>query len=307
MITVLSGGTGSAKLVRGLAAITDDLTVICNVGDNVWLHGLYICPDIDTIVYALSGLLDRKHGWGIRGDTFNFLGQLRRHHVPSWFSLGDKDLATHVLRTHMLKQGFTLSESTEKQRKQLGVDLRIVPATDDQVTTTVVTDKGKMHLQEFWVKHKGMPDVRRITFEGAKAATPCKAAIDAIRAADSVVIAPGNPVSSIGPTLAVIGFRQELTKKRDRVIAISPVIGETAVSGPALKYMKALGLEISPVGVARYLAGAAGNFVISKSDHLIAGRIRELDMKVFETDIIMKNKQGEIRLARYVIDRMGKS
>lgn len=306
MITVLSGGTGSAKLVRGLAALTDDLTVICNVGDNIWLYGLYICPDIDTILYALSGLLDRRRGWGIRGDTFNFLEQLRRRGVPSWFMLGDQDVATHVLRTHMLRQGFTLSEITETQSKQLGVDARIVPATDDQVTTTVLTDKGKMHLQEFWVKHKALPGVRRVSFDGAKDAIPCQEAIDAIRAADSIVIAPANPVSSIGPTLAVTGFTKELSKKRDSVIAISPIVGRAAVSGPALKYMRAVGLETSAAGVAKYLAGVAGNFVISKSDHRIAKRITELDMKVFETDIMMNNEQAEIRLARYVIARLGK-
>lgn len=301
MITILAGGTGSAKLVRGAAAITDDLTVISNVGDNIWLHGLYVCPDIDTILYALAGILDKHRGWGIQNDTFNFLDQLRRHGEPTWFSLGDRDLATHVTRTHMIKQGDSLTQITETMRKKFRISARIIPSTDDQVTTTVLTNKGKMHLQEFWVKNRGQPKVRGVSFEGSATAVPNHEALAAIRKSSAVIIAPGNPVSSIGPILAVKEIRQALAEKKEKVIAVSPLVGESAVSGPALKYMKALGLENSPYGVARYFGGAVGNFVIARSDHGLAAKIRDLGMAVFETDIIMKNKQAEIRLARYLV------
>lgn len=304
MITILAGGTGSAKLVRGFAALTDDLTVISNVGDNIWLLGLYVCPDIDTILYALSGILDRRRGWGIKNDTFNFLDQLGRHGVPNWFSLGDRDLATHVLRTERIKHGDTLSQITDSMRKSLGISARIIPATDDQVTTTILTNKGRMHLQEFWVRNGGRPQVEEVRFEGSESALPNEDALLAIRRSKLVIIAPANTVSSIGPMLALKGIRQALSEARERVVAVSPVIGSRAVSGPAVKYMKALGLENSPYGVAKYLGQAVGNFVIAKSDHGLAARIRDLGMAVLETDIMMKNIQAEIRLARYLVSRL---
>jgi LPPG:FO 2-phospho-L-lactate transferase len=301
LITILAGGTGSAKLVRGFAAITDDLTVISNVGDNIWLHGLYVCPDIDTILYALAGILDKHRGWGIQNDTFNFLDQLRKHGGPTWFSLGDRDLAIHVIRTYMIKQGYSLTQITETIRKKLRISARIIPSTEDQVTTTVLTNKGKMHLQEFWVKNRGRPEVRGVSFEGSATAVPNHKALAAIKKSSAVIIAPANPVSSIGPILAIQGIRQALAGKKEKVIAVSPLIGENAVSGPALKYMKALGLENSAYGVAKYFGDAVGNFVIARSDHGLAAKIRDLGMAVFETDIMMKNKQAEIRLARYLV------
>lgn len=307
MITILAGGTGSAKLVRGVAKLSDDVTIISNVGDNIWLHGLYICPDIDTILYALSGILDKRRGWGIQNDTFNFTDQLSKHGAPSWFSLGDRDLATHVLRTQRIKQGDSLSIVSDAMRRDLGISARIIPATDDQVTTTVLTSKGRMHLQEFWVRHRAHPKVKGVEFEGSDSAFPNQEALAAIRRSDMVIIAPANPVSSIGPMLALKGIKGALEEKRKKVVAVSPIIGKSAVSGPALKYMKALGIENSPFGVAKYFGEAVGNFVIAKSDHRFASKIRDLGMAVFETDIMMKNKQDETRLARYIISRLKES
>ncbi|MGI0048405.1 MAG: 2-phospho-L-lactate transferase CofD family protein, partial [Nitrososphaera sp.] len=157
MITVLAGGTGSVKLVRGLARSAKDMTVISNVGDNIWLYGLYVCPDIDTIIYGLAGLLDAKRGWGIRGDSFECLAQLKKLGAPAWFSLGDRDLATHLLRTSMIKGGKSLSEVTGWMRDRYSVAARVIPATDGEVTTRIMTGRGEMHLQEFWVKHRGTP------------------------------------------------------------------------------------------------------------------------------------------------------
>jgi len=304
LITVLAGGTGSVKLVRGLAALTDDMAVISNVGDNIWLHGLYVCPDIDTIVYGLAGLLDEKRGWGVRGDSFECLAQMEKLGAPSWFGLGDKDLATHLTRTDMMKKGKSLSQVTDWMRRRYAISERVIPATDDEVVTKIITDRGRMHLQEFWVKYRGEPAVSGVYYEGAKRARANRKAIDAIRRSDMVIIAPANPISSIGPIVALAGLRKELAKKRDKVMAVSPLIGEAAVSGPAVKYMKALRLASSPAGVGEYYSDFVGAFVIAPSDDNLAPRIRNLGMQVYKTNIIMKNRDDEIQLGRYLMDKV---
>lgn len=306
MIAVLGGGTGSVKLVRGLARSTKDMTVISNVGDNIWLHGLYVCPDIDTIIYGLAGVLDEQRGWGIRGDTFECLGQLKKLGTLAWFSLGDRDIATHVLRTDMIRAGKSLSEVTSWMRERYSVAPRVVPATDSEVTTLVMTGSGEMHLQEFWVRRKGAPKVTGVRYDGADQAMPNPDAIDAIRQSDLVIIAPANPVSSIGPILAIKGLRKELVRNREKVIAVSPLIGEHAFTGPAVKYMKALGIESSPVGVAQYYRDLVGAFIISKSDHSLAGRIEAIGTCVYETNITMKSRQDEVRLGKHILCKIRK-
>ena len=301
MITVVAGGTGSVKLVRGLARVAGDLTVVANVGDNIWLHGLYVCPDIDTVVYGLGGMLDEKRGWGMQGDTFSFLGQLRRAGEKPWFSLGDKDLAMHVVRTAMMKEGRTLSEVTRFFAERYGVDANVIPATDSEVATMISTATGEMHLQEFWVKNRGRPKVTAVRYAGIEKAEANKAAIEVIRNSDRIIIAPGNPVSSIGPTVAIPGLRAELARARERVVAVSPIIGDKPVSGPAAKYMKAVGLKSSPAGVAAFYRDFAGSLIISKSDAGMSGDIRRLGMDSHETNITMAGRQDEVRLARYLL------
>lgn len=291
------------KLVRGFAALTDDIAVLSNVGDNIWIHGLYVCPDVDTIVYGLAGLLDEKRGWGIRDDSFECLAFLRKLGAPSWFALGDRDFATHIIRTDLLRKGKTLSEITELARRKYSIRSKIIPATDDEVSTMITTGRGKMHLQEFWVKHRARPKVSGIEFKGSDAATANAAAVDAIRRSDIVVIAPANPVSSIGPTIALAEIRDELARKRDSVVAISPLVGGKAISGPAVKYMKALGLQVSALEVARYYRNLVGNFVMSVEDHRLAPEIQSLDMNVYETDISMKDGRGEKRMTQYLLNR----
>jgi LPPG:FO 2-phospho-L-lactate transferase len=303
LITVIAGGTGSVKLVRGLATVVKDLTVISNVGDNIWLHNLYVCPDIDTIIYGLGGLLDEKRGWGVKGDSFRCLAQMKKLGASTWFSLGDTDLATHLIRTVLMNSGKSLSDVTELMRRRYGLSAKVIPATDSEVTTKIKTDKGKMHLQEFWVKHRGSLAVIGVEYEGAKSAKASSEAIRAIRNSDKVIIAPANPVSSIGPIVALVDLLKELVRKRDNVVAVSPLIGEQAVSGPAIKYMKALGLVSSPAGVAQYYRDFVGSFVIDTSDHRLSSKIRNFGMRVNETNITMKNSQGEIRLGRYLMDK----
>lgn len=302
MVAILAGGTGSVKLVRGIARLRKP-TVIANVGDNIWLHGLYVCPDVDTVVYGLAGMLDEKRGWGVRGDTFSFLDQMKRAGRDAWFALGDRDLATHVLRTQMMKAGRTLTQVTAQIAKMYGARTKILPASDDEVATMILTGKGEMHLQEFWVKNAGRPAVKGVRYAGIKKARPAREVLDAIRNADRIIIAPGNPVSSIGPTLALAGVREALARRRKDVIAVSPLIGRSAVSGPAVKYMSALGIASSPVGIAEFYQDVAGTIVVDQSDRSMAHAIRRLGMEVHETNITMRGKADEVRLAKYLLRR----
>jgi LPPG:FO 2-phospho-L-lactate transferase len=301
-ITVLAGGTGSIKLVRGLAAVEKDIAVICNIGDNIWIHNLYVCPDIDTIIYGLANILDQKRGWGIKGDSFQCLAQLKKIGAPAWFGLGDRDLAIHLLRTSMMKEGKSLSEITNFFRGCYSISAQIIPATDKEMMTRIVTNTlGEIHLQEFWVKHRGRPKVTGIRYENASKATANPAALDAIKRCHAVVIAPANPVSSIGPIVALADLRNVLAQNRDKVIAISPLIGGKAVSGPAVKYMRALRVETSSFGVAKYYRNFVSKFIISKEDHRMKSQIEALDMRVYETNITMKTKRDEVSLSRRLL------
>jgi len=307
MLTIFAGGTGSIKIIRGLAALEEDITVISNVGDTIWLYSLYVCPDIDTAIYGLAKILDRRRGWGVKGDSFHCLKQMKKIGIPAWFNLGDRDLATHLIRTSMLKQGKTLSDATDYFREQYSINAQIIPATDEEVSTMVVTSsKGKMHLQEFWVKYKGKPGVRGITYNNADSAKANPRAIEAIRRSSGIVIAPANPVSSIGPIIALSDLQKELSQNRQKVIAISPVIGKRAISGPAVKYMRALGLENSSLGVARYYQNYVSRFIISHKDHSMKSQIESFRMQVYETDINMNTSKDEVRLGRYILKLVDK-
>jgi LPPG:FO 2-phospho-L-lactate transferase len=304
MITVLAGGTGSIKLIRGLASQFSDITVVSNVADNIWLYGLCICPDIDTVIYGLANILDLKQGWGIKNDSFECLRQMEMLGEQTWFKLGDKDLAMHLLRTNMLKSGKSLSYITERMRDKYAVSSIIIPATDDPVETKVLTDRGEMHIQEFWVKHRAQPPVVSIRYEGAERARINPQVIQAIRRAKLIVIAPANPISSIGPILAIRGFKKALVAEREKIVAVSPLIGNSAISGPAVKYMTAVKLNTSPFGVAKHYSEFVTKFVISKNDGDSSRRIISLGMKVYETDILMKSSYDENRLASYLLTQV---
>ena len=301
LITVLAGGTGSIKLIRGLASQTRDLTVISNVGDNIWLYGLYICPDIDTVIYGLADILDEQQGWGIKSDSFGFLEQLRILGEQSWFKLGDRDLATHVIRTNMLKGGKNLSEITEWMRIRYGISSKIIPATNSPIETKILTDKGEMNIQQFWVKHRGEPKVRGVTYKGSNKARINPEIIPTIKESEMIVVAPANPITSIAPILSIKALKKNLLQERKKIVAISPLIGDKAVSGPAVKYMKAMKLQISPVGIAEYYSDFVGKFIISPADYNISSRIQNLGLKVYLTDILMKNRNDEVRLASYLM------
>ena len=301
LITILAGGSGSVKLVRGLAAHRSDVNVITNVGDNYWLYGMYICPDIDTITYGLADLLDQDKGWGIKKDTFGFLRQMEIFGEETWFRIGDRDTATHLTRTNMLKNGKSLSDITKWMSEKFSIEIKIIPVTDNTIETRIITPKGEMHLQEFWVKHRGMDSVDGIQYQGADKARPNPDAINAIQDSSLIIIAPGNPLTSIGPMLAIKGIRKELSKKKNKVVAVSPIIGNSAISGPTGKYMEAAGMEVSVVGIAKMYADVCSNLIVDPKDHKQIKQIESLNINVHDLKIKMPNKQSEDVLAASIL------
>ena len=301
LITILAGGSGSVKLVRGLASHESNINVITNVGDNYWLYGMYICPDIDTITYGLSDLLDHDKGWGIKKDTFGFLRQMEIFGEETWFRIGDRDTATHLTRTNMLKNGKSLSDITKWFAEKFSIEIKLIPVTDNSIETRIITKKGEMHLQEFWVKHRGMDEVTGIEYQGADKARPNPDAVNAIHDSSLIVIAPGNPLTSIGPMLAIKGIRKELAKKKNKVVAISPIIGNSAISGPTGKYMEAAGIEVSALGVAKMYADVCSNIIIDTKDRMLTKKIESLNINVHDTKIRMTNKQSEDALAASIL------
>jgi LPPG:FO 2-phospho-L-lactate transferase len=299
MIVAVTGGTGGAKLVEGLAAVLEplQLTVICNTGDDCVFHGLHISPDIDTITYTLAGLSDAEKGWGIKDDTFVALEQLRRLGSDAWFNLGDKDLATHITRTRLLRDGRKLSEITEQIRRALGVAVTILPMSDDRIETRVQTAAGEISFQEFFVKERWAPEVLAVRFASADQSRPAPGVLDAIRDAEAIIICPSNPVTSIGPMLAVPGIRSVLEKVNAPVLGMSPIIGSTAISGPAHKLMRAAGWEDSAFGVARCYHGFLDKFLIAEEDSKSAAEIAQLGIQTRCTNIRMTSLDDKKRLA----------
>ena len=301
MITILAGGSGSVKMVRGFASQRTDINVVTNVGDNYWLYGMYICPDIDTITYGLADLLDHDKGWGIKKDTFGFLRQMEIFGEETWFRIGDRDTATHLTRTNMLKNGKSLSYITKWMAEKFSIEIKILPVTDNTMETRIITDKGDMHLQEFWVKHRGLDEVKGIEYQGAEKVRPNPDAMNAIHDSNLIVIAPGNPLTSIGPMLAIKGIRKELAKKKNKVVAISPIIGNSAITGPTGKYLEAAGIEVSALGVAKMYADVCSNIIIDTKDHALTKKIESLNINVHESKIKMTTKQSEDALAASIL------
>ena len=305
MITVIAGGTGSVKLVRGLSKCTKDLSVIANVGDNFWWNGLYICPDIDTISYGLSNLLDKNDGWGIKEDSFNFLKFMESLGEETWFKIGDKDLVIHVLRTKLLKKGRSLEEITKFiARNKMKIEIPIIPITNDHIETRIKTDVSDMHIQEFWVKYNGKKKVEKIYYKNSKKAKSNKKAINLLRRSRLIIISPGNPVTSIGPIIGLKDFREEMRKQKKKIIAVSPIIGKKAISGPAGKYMKAKKIETSAYGIAKWYSKFLDEIIIDYKDQNILNKINKLDIKTTLANIIMKNENEEVKLAKIVLNKL---
>jgi len=303
MIVVLTGGTGGAKLIEGLAAEIDpaELTIICNTGDDCVLHGLHISPDIDTITYTLAGLIDDARGWGIKGDTFTTLEQLGRLGADTWFKLGDKDLATHIWRTGLLSERVRLSQATDLIRRTLGIKAAILPMSDDRVETRLRAGDKELTFQEYFVKERWQPMVRKVYYAGAVKSKPAPGVLNALGSASAIIICPSNPVTSIGPILAVPGIRDALKKTSATVVGVSPIIGAAAITGPAHKLMAAIDMEVSALGVARAYADYLDVFVIANEDESLKAGIEELNIRAVTADIRMNALADKKRLAREVL------
>ncbi len=303
MLAVLSGGTGSVKLIRGLVrATTEEIIVISNIGDNFWHLGLYVCPDIDTVTYCLASELDPSRGWGLKKDTFNTLSRIRRLGGESWFRLGDRDLATHMLRTQMLREGRTLTEVTAEICRRLGVRQQVLPASNHSVETWVTIQTGRIHLQEYWVKRGGWDDVLGVAYVGSEAAEPSPGVVESVLSARGVILCPANPITSIGPILSVKGVRRALEATEAVRVAVSPIIGNAPVSGPASKLMAGVGVEVSPVGVARLYSGLVDVFLADDSDRQLEDGLRDTGVTPVFAGILMRTPAKERALAGAVLE-----
>ena len=300
-VVALAGGTGSAKLLRGLARLTRDLVVVANVGDNYWFHGLYVCPDVDIAVYTLAGISDERAGWGICGDTFNVLGQLAKLGGETWFKMGDADLATAIVRTAMLSSGKTLTEATSLIRKALGARVPVLPATDSPVETLMLTQAGSMHLQEFWVKNRGRPLVKGMRYSGADRASPTPQVKKALARADRVILCPANPITSIGPIIAIKGMKALLSGCDARVVALSPMVGNRPYSGPAGRLMKQVGVRPDSVGVASLYARFVDELVIDRKDEGLKEEVEGLGVSCRVADTLMNTRLQEKKLASVLL------
>jgi LPPG:FO 2-phospho-L-lactate transferase len=303
MITVLTGGTGGAKFVDGLRQVVSarELTFIVNTGDDLQWWGLYMSPDLDSITYGLAGLLSRERGWGVKGDTFFCLQAMSELGEPIWFQVGDRDLAVHLLRSKLLAQGKTLTEATTEIAAKLGVQSRILPMSNSRVETRVDTPAGELHFQEYFVQRWFQDPVKSVRFEGATNAQPAPGVIEAIHSASAVILAPSNPITSIGPILAVPGIREALRNTQATVAAVSPLIGDTPISGPAGILMAAQGYPVSIAGVAKAYEDFLGLLIVDLRDAEAAEKLQRPGLRVHCANIVMRTADDKTKLARTVL------
>lgn len=304
---VLSGGAGGARLVEGLAMLLDEvaepepLTVVANTGDDEEFFGLHVSPDVDILLYTLAGIVDRGRGWGLAGDTTAVLDALERLGEPAWFRLGDRDLAVHMLRTAWLRQGRRLTEVTLELARRLGVRVRVLPMSDDPVRTRVLTEMGDLAFQEYFVRHRTRPAVRAVRFQGAEQARIAPEVAQALETARLVVLAPSNPVVSMGPILAVPGVRERLRKRRGRV-AVSPLAGGRAWKGPTVEMMEGLGMRPDALGVAAEYRGLIDVFIMDPLDGALATHVEAMGIRPVLVPLSMPDGPSKRRVARAVLD-----
>jgi len=303
MIVVLTGGTGGAKLVQGLDHVVapGKLTVIVNTGDDIDWWGLHISPDVDSVLYALADSLSAERGWGLENDSFRCLDRMARLGQPTWFSLGDLDLATHLARTNLLRAGKSLSAVTAELAHRMGVRTRVLPMSDDRVTTMIDTPAGTLNFQEYFVHERHQVEVRAVHFDGADHARPAVGVIEGIESAEAVILAPSNPVTSIGPILAVPGIRDALRRTSASVTAVSPIVGGAAISGPAAVLMRRKGWPSTIAGVAQAYEDFLDVLIVDLADHADADHLREGDLHVLCANTIMKSLQDKQELARFTL------
>ena len=305
MIAALAGGVGAARFLGGLVQVVEPASVVAvvNVGDDVVLHGLHVSPDIDSILYGLAGAANPETGWGLAGESWAVMGALGR--FPSrfaWFNLGDRDLATHLYRTQRLRDGARLSEVTSELAAAWGVAVRVMPVTDDPVETRVTVEDGEVGFQDYFVRMRHAVPVRAVRFVGVESARPAPGVLQALAAAERVVICPSNPVVSIGPVLAVPGIAEALSRRRDDVVAVSPIVAGAAVKGPADRLLRELGHEASVVGVARLYAPFAASLVIDEADAELAPAVEATGMRCLVTPTVMRGPAEAAALAKAILE-----
>ncbi|HEY7984922.1 MAG TPA: 2-phospho-L-lactate transferase [Ktedonobacterales bacterium] len=303
-VVALAGGVGGAKLADGLARAVGaaSLAVIVNTADDFELFGLRICPDLDTVLYTLAGLANAATGWGVAGDAFTALELLERYGEPGWFQIGDRDLATHVARTHLLAAGQTLTGATARLARALGVASALLPMTDAPVATLIETADGVLGFQDYFVRRHQVDTVRAVRFDGIERAEVPAGVRTALAAADLIVFCPSNPIVSIGPILAVPGMREALREAPARRVAVSPIVGGRALRGPADRMLASLGHEVSPLGVARLYQDVLDGFVVDAADAGQRAAIEALGLRVLVTDAVMRTFEDRRRLASEMVE-----
>jgi LPPG:FO 2-phospho-L-lactate transferase len=305
MIVALAGGVGGSKLVEGLARVVsppEDLVVIVNTADDQEFYGLSISPDLDTVMYTVAGIVNKSTGWGIEDDTFYALSMLGRYGEETWFRLGDRDLATHILRTGELRKGRSLTEVTADLAGRLGVRPRILPMSDDPVRTIVLTPEGELQFQEYFVKRRASDPVVGVRFEGIDRARPTPQVLSALREAEAVVICPSNPIVSIGPILSLPGFRETLQETRAVKVAVSPLAAGRAFKGPTVEMMRGLGYEASAFGVASLYRDFLHVVIIDERDVELVPRIEELGIRIVVRPVAMYTLEEKVALAKAVLE-----
>ncbi len=297
MIAVLSGGTGTPKLLKGLKELTN-FAVIVNTAEDIWISGNKVCPDIDAVLYTLAGIIDENRWWGIEGDSFRTHEMLLKLGFDEFMAIGDFDRAIHIFRSELLRKGFTLTEATKKLREALGIEQEVLPMCDEDVETRIVTNIGDLHFQEFWVKNRGEPEVFEVYFKGIERAKATKDVLNVLEKAKFILIGPSNPITSIMPIVLVKGICDFL--KRKKVIAVSPIVGKKAISGPAGKFMRAKGYDVSPLGVAEVYSDFLDVLVVDNADRNLVGYYK--DIKIVATNIIMKTLEDSKELAEFIMN-----
>lgn len=307
MIVVLAGGVGAARFLQGLVQVVpqERITVIGNTGDDREFYGLHVSPDLDIVTYTLAGVVDEVQGWGIRGDTNNTMQQLTAYGNEDWFLLGDRDLATHIHRTNLLRQGKTLSAVTDDLRQRFGLSIRLLPMSDQPVATHVRTPAGLLHFEEYFVQRRAMDEVQDVVFVGVETAQPAPGVLDALKQAEAILIAPSNPIVSIGSILAVPGIHDVLHEASGMVVAVSPIVGGAPIKGPADKLMRGLGLDVSAVGVARCYRDFLDVMVVDEQDAHLIPAIEDLGIPAVATNTIMRDLAAKAELARQVLQAAG--
>lgn len=304
MLTALAGGVGAARFLVGLVDVVspDQVTVVVNTADDDEFHGLWVSPDLDSVTYRLAGAHNPETGWGLADETFRTMDALDRYGVPTWFRLGDRDLATHLFRTQRRGAGASLSQVTGEIARAWGIRTRLLPMTDDRVATRILvsgpTGTEELAMQEWFVRHRAEPPVVDVRFEGAERAVPAPGVLEALASAETIVVCPSNPIISIGPILAVPGVRDLLVERRDRVVGISPIVAGRPVRGPADRLMGPLGLEVSSAGVAHAYRDFCATLVIDRADRDLAPAIEAMGVRAITTDTVMRDATVAAALAR---------